>query len=41
MKEENKELMELKHEGDPLYIKVFFIVLGILSIYLAFIFLRG
>ncbi len=41
MKKENEEIMELSHEADPFYRKVFYIVLGTLSAYLAFIFIRS
>lgn len=37
----HEELMELKHEGDPLYRKVFYIVFAVCSVYLALIFIRG
>lgn len=41
MKKEGEEIMELKHDGDPLYKKVFYIVLALGSLYLAFIFLKS
>lgn len=41
MKKENEEIMELSHEADPVYRKVFYIVFAILAAYLAFIFLRS
>ncbi len=41
MNAKHEEKMELSHEADPFYRKVFYIVLGTLSAYLAFIFIRS
>lgn len=41
MVEEHKEIMELKHEAVPGYKKIFYIILAIGSLYLAFIFLKS
>ncbi|MCX8029993.1 MAG: hypothetical protein N3A59_00240 [Thermodesulfovibrionales bacterium] len=41
MKDHQEELMELKHEADPFYKKIFFIIFAICAVYLAFIFLKS
>lgn len=41
MKKENEEIMELKHEADPLYKKIFYIVFIVCIVYLALIFLKS
>ncbi len=40
MSEQHKEIMELKHEPEPGYRTVFYIVLAAASLYLAIIFLK-
>jgi hypothetical protein len=40
MNKEHEEVMELKHEPDPGYRTVFYIVLAAASLYLAIIFLK-
>lgn len=40
MEKEHKEIMELKHEPEPGYRTVFYIVMAVASLYLAIILLR-
>jgi hypothetical protein len=40
MKNENDEIMELKHEPEPGYRTIFYIVMAVASLYLAIIFLK-
>ncbi len=41
MKKENEEIMELKHEAVPIYKTIFYIVLALGSLYLAFILMKS
>ncbi len=41
MKNEHKELLELKHDPEPGYLKAFFIAVSIGVVYLAVIFLSS
>ncbi|ODA44634.1 hypothetical protein THER_0681 [Thermodesulfovibrio sp. N1] len=41
MKNEKNELKELKHETDPFYRKVFYVVFFVCLVYIFYIFLKG